>query len=127
MDQEIKLDSKCNLSLIQEILAAAVAGGIGYWASPLYYRWTIKEIDVVRLKLMVNNDETPLYGKVYEIRASDIEQVLNKFKETEIEGLAKKYQESVNKAVMEHDAGEIDSDMADWVIQVVCFGKIIFG
>lgn len=125
---------------LTDILITAVEGGVNYWAQAGGYRYSgpakdrgvtlyIDDIDESDVLLDVIHDENP----------DDPEQVVTRVTLADIEeGIRRILYEDDFKAsgqllvaVLEpsanNDAGEIDAEIADIIIQAAVFGELVFG
>lgn len=131
---------------LADIITTAVEGGIGYWSKVSDYRWQCPRLgyshpqrypegsvpDKADASVTVwdyecdeGRDDNP---PRYDITVESIASALARFREGKIGGL----HESNRAKVIAIDAlnGQEDvpdADMADWIVQVACFGEVIYG
>lgn len=116
---------------LRDIAITAVEGGIGYWASCTRYRWSnTNDLD----------DMLP-FPEIVIVPAEDpddfIEQPITK--DTILLGLTRiadptygcdlheSYRKQIVAAEHFHDACDIGAELADYIVQVGLFGKVIYG
>lgn len=119
-------------ALLSGVLETAHEGGINYWA--LVSDWQMADNpeaqdDLDRrllLSFKVRDIEDPAHSEVHEIDheklAFAIQQVLDSNAM-----LRKDIRESIVRSVMAGDAGDIDAEAADCLVQIALFGSIVYG
>lgn len=122
-----------------DILTTAVEGGIGYWSAASSYDWdcAVEDRGVTLVIDDVSADEV-----VIPTITSDVDTVTVRLTLRDIDRGVKKviggavpktYSSLVENALTLRDTcpdnglGDIDADVADIIVQVALFGKIIFG
>lgn len=99
-----------------DILDVAAYGAITYWA-------TIRENVQIGSNgyMRLRDDED---GTTYTIRAADAmaaaHKVVDKYPNTRGAGY-------IRTAIKDNDPGMIDAEAADMIVQVACFGEIVYG
>lgn len=106
------------------VVVTAVEGGVGYWAELREYKWS-------------EDENRYMTGASVEVDAQDGKGWRTVNLDTIREGLAKIKESSfqINPAVLSailmgdrnNDAGEIDSEAADCIIQAGLFGELVYG
>ena len=123
---EIVVTAQVSLQTLADILITAVEGGIGYWSQTVTYRWTEGPIHTYADIIEVDEDEDEEDHKHHKI---DLE-VIKRGIERCLSGAVKpspSLREMIHRAVVEDDAGHVDSDAADVVVQAGLFSEIVYG
>ena len=143
----IRKDVEVSDEFLACIITTAVEGGIGYWSQVSDYNWTDPQLDKeptshfaeARVHEMADADETEyeVYGDDWSgwyrkegvwVRMEDIARALAKIAgPDEIEHCGQTWRERMVSAMIEEDAGDIDSSDADNIVQVAMFGKLVYG
>lgn len=109
---------------LSDIITTAVEGGTGYWASVSDYEWVMEgesgwKPTTVILYDQEEDPDAPL--------ALNIEKVANGINML-IAGYPTRYVTDYTlKGLAALDAGEIDSDAADAIVQCALLGEIVYG
>ena len=109
---------------LNDVIVCAVEGGIGYWSQVRDYRWE-KDDDwnITEASATVVPFDDP---KVYKLTWETVEDGIRKV----LAGTVKvhsSYVGSIAVAAAEGDAGEIDAELADIIVQAGLFGEVIYG
>jgi hypothetical protein len=121
-----------------DILTTAVEGGTGYWAQVSQYQWVDSDGSVrvhsgprtgegARAVLhRLNDDES---GYVDEGLVIDIDVIAAGLAKIAAPGFSinEKLRQEIAYANRHNDAGEIDADHADVIVQAALFGEIVYG
>lgn len=122
---------------LEDIITTAVEGGTGYWAGVTQYQWRssviadgalqraagkLREGEGTRATIVDREDD----NEAYDITAETIAAGIGKIKrgEAQVNGTIK---ESILTGDSENDAGYIDGDGADAIVQVALLGAITYG
>lgn len=125
VQMEVEIDDQ----FLADILITAIEGGIGYWSEAVTYTWT-EGPEHVRAEIIVTEtDESETDDRLKGHKTINTQTILNGIS-TLLNGGVK-----INKEIMgyilsgvrESDAGYIDSDGADAIVQAGLFHEIIFG
>lgn len=103
---------------LSDVLVTAVEGGINYWAY-------VEEYDPntsVHLVDTLDDEAECLYFVRLPDIASAIINICNGFKD-----ISEDRKEIVIKANASNEAGDIDADIADAIVQIAVFGEITYG
>lgn len=132
---------------LRDVLTTGVEGGIGYWArgydlvrdddlsitSITLVEWesALLALDLADDHNYDRLDEAFRSGTipaefVHEVRAADLDGAVQKVLDGDF-NVADRYKNAVRRALGEFDAGEIDSDVADIIVQAACLGEIVYG
>jgi hypothetical protein len=106
---------------LDDILTTAVEGGIGYWSVGRKYVWSDDGPASVEIKQDDEDDDTWHLVDRSAIRKG-IAMVLS--------GEAKvheSYAQTLRRAERELDAGEIDGELADIIVQAAILGEVVYG
>jgi hypothetical protein len=121
---------------LSDVLTTAVEGGINYWAAVSDYKWYEGDFRAIPASVKVHEiDDDPAdvsqpYFEVgvpittKEIGAA-IARIMNP--NDEIKHLNPYVRSLVFQASMENDAGDIDTDIADTIMQIAVLGGVIYG
>lgn len=115
---------------LQDILTTAVEGGIGYWSECEGYHWDHEKPWEARVVLYCTEDPTLTGKDGVEVDVDSIARALAVFRDPERAKRTKVSQptiDAINRAYRECDAGDIDADLADIIVQVAIFDEVIFG
>lgn len=141
------------LELLSDIVTTAVEGGIGYWSVVTRYKWreTLKQ---VQTRLAANNETADIealealreklpfpIAEIIELEDEDKPEDENPHHTITPEVIRRGMQlamtpgilhpnsntfRSVHRALMSMDAGEIDADAADNIVQLGLFGRVVY-
>lgn len=113
---------------LADILTTAVEGGINYWAEVSDYTWDFDNPGVafVRVYCIEDDDLTPPEGVPVDIEkiAKAIARILDPQIPTDLSATNVKM---IRDASKENDAGDVDADLADCIMQVAVLGDVIYG
>ena len=123
---EIKISAQVSLQTLADIIITAIEGGINYWSQTVTYRWTEGPIhtyaDIIEVGDGDEDEEDRKHHKIdLEVIKRGIERVLS------AHAASSDIMESIHLAVAEDDAGHIDGDAADVIVQFGLLGEIIYG
>lgn len=123
---------------LRDIFITALEGGIGYWSTASKYRpgssedgtdWFATITDTVDggdYRIDINTVLAGL-GAICEARGPFYDPNGARTNCEDVPYLTRYVHDSILSAVKTLDAGEIDSDLADTIVQVGLFGKAIYG
>lgn len=122
---------------LADIIITAVEGGTNYWASAFGYTHTSPSETRVVLVPSEDLEEAGLWsGKPiteawlsehgHEVTTAKVEAVLERIRTYEVQ-IALSDQAMIDHANHETDAGHIDADLADTIVQIACFGEVVYG
>ena len=119
---------------LASIIVTAVEGGIQYWSEHRDYKWKETPADDLLVSASVeiradedNREELPEWTR---ITPDSIEKALTMFRDPNVNQNLGTHSTNVKTIVgadATNDAGDIDSDLADQIVQVAAMGKVIFG
>jgi hypothetical protein len=125
---------------LTDILVTAVEGGIGYWSQAGNYRHSgpvegrgvtlyIYDVYESEVKLDVINDEDLIDPDqvVVRVTLADIEEGIRRILYEDDFKASGQLLVAVLEPSVNNDAGEIDADTADIIVQAAVFGEIMFG
>ena len=124
MNKELMVTIRVPLqeSLLSDILCTALEGGINYWCSLTEITRDEAHIDYLSAKAWDAEDDSFLGCITHETIVKGINLVLDE--DTKVSSAVRS---SVEKAVLEDDAGYIDVEGADCIVQLGLFGEITYG
>jgi len=113
---------------LRDVATAAVEGGIGYWSRVDRYKW--READ---------GTEMP-FPEIVLVETSEYDEdvaILHLTKEHIVKGISRivgggveinsEMAATLSMAVRDDDAGMVDSELADCIVQVGLFDEIVYG
>lgn len=111
---------------LADVIIAAVEGGTGYWAAVSAYRWTDGPAST-RATLVLLDDVTGEPGsETYEVTPNTIATGIGKLR-TGLVTVNRDLLGLILAASAANDAGDIDADAADVIVQAALFGEIVYG
>lgn len=121
---------------LADIITGAIEGGIGYWSQCSQYQW-VDTMHERKLRVSVGQplldegtratiEDIEDDGREYHITPSVIQNGLRKIVNGEV-GLNSTLRGYILYADKENDAGEIDADCADAIVQAGLFGEVRYG
>jgi hypothetical protein len=133
--------SEARTEFLGDIITAAVEGGTGYWAQVSQYQW-VDDLDPgkpVRVSVgervgdgaravlhPLNEDESGYEETGHVIDVEKIAMGLATI-EREIHCCNERLRKRILRANRENDAGLIDADDADVIVQIAIFDQIVYG
>lgn len=129
-----------------DIVTAAVEGGIGYWSKARSYRWFSPDLaggtaepgpngTANAWAVIVPADEEAGFADwpaekdgvpTAEITVASVRRAIGKIAHGEYTDLRADIIATVKEAYREWDASDIDAEIADCIVQVAVFGKVVF-
>lgn len=139
----MRIRSEDRKQFLHDIFVCALEGGIGYWSQCSNYRWAkpdgSEDLDGFGADIIDIEDD----DKAYRIDINVISRGVNKIAKAQapywqpngpertqcadVEYLTGYCARTVRAASFENDASEIDADLADQIVQVGLFGKVVYG
>jgi len=126
-------------AFLQDVITTAVEGGIGYWSQCSHYQWVHWDDGRVMVTVGQRGDRTDCYAVVHEVNDDESgykEEALEINVEVIARGLRllldkqlvnSRMRNSIGQADRENDAGYIDSDDADAIVQAGLLGEVRYG
>lgn len=112
---------------LQDVWTTAVEGGIGYWSQIEGYRWSDEDPSTMGGTLHELNDETDDFdGDQHVVTMGTITKGLGRIRRGEVT-MNDRLRDAILLANRTNDAGEIDSDAADVIVQAGIFGEVVYG
>lgn len=125
---------------LADIIITAVEGGTGYWATAFSYRHETPTL--TRVVLVPNEDyeevaraafaggpdidQTWLKQHGYEVETWQIESAIERIIDRKAD-VGLNLRARLQFASSNNDAGDIDAGDADSIVQIACFGKLVYG
>lgn len=111
---------------VHDVFVTACEGGINYWAEVDQYHWSDGNgnDDLFGFFAVIHDGEDPTK---FRVDASVIANGLQRVSAGPVEHLGEGLRANIVKATIAGDAGEIDANDADTIVQVGLFGRIIYG
>lgn len=139
MTATIDINKKVEVSdgFLSSIICTAVEGGIGYWSQVSDYHWNdpvmdgkphFAEVTIYDMQDL-DDDEAETYSKSTHLTMDMIAEALRKIaSDEEIEYCGQSWRNRMVDAMIEDEAGDIDSGDADNIVQIAIFGnKLVYG
>ena len=117
---------------LSDVLTTAVEGGINYWAAVSKYHFTDVNGNDVPATVTVHEMDDELGGYKepgVPITTKEIGRAISRIMDTkdEIKYLGNHQRGEIFTASMDNDAGDIDADLADTVMQIAVLGEVVYG
>ena len=136
---------------LMDLLTCGVEGGIGYWAR-IYDSERTPELDWVSITLVDHEDASQAlelepftgYGELddavlkndpriekfkFTVTLDDIEKALEKLIASPAE--VKIHPSNIGQLIVANatngEDGDFDADSGDWLVQIACFGEVVYG
>ena len=110
---------------LASVLVTAVEGGINYWAIMTGYHWKQDENhNLTSAEVMVLPDEDG--AEWHKVTVGKIARGIQPILSTDF-AVREDILRSIAGANVTNDAGEIDSEAADVIVQAALFGKLVYG
>ena len=111
---QVTLDFQLNHENFIDVVDTACYGAIEYWAD---------EVEYAAGTLSISCEEG---AEVHDIEAADVAKAMIKIIEGKV-SICDSIKSDVTSAIKEDDYGYIDSYAADAIVQIACFGEIVYG
>ena len=108
------------------VLVCAVEGGINYWAVHRKYRWHAAE-DGNFTEASVEVSDAEGEGDQNDWKAVTLDTIESGIAKVKEIGIRRDLMEALLMGDRESDAGYIDSEVADCIVQAGLFGRVIYG
>jgi len=109
---------------LDDVITTAIEGGIGYWSVCSAYEW--KGVPA-RAQIQEFDEGTgEEYGPLLEVDRALIEKGIKEILSGE-SNTGQHMVKMVAVASVTNDAGDVDADVADCIVQVGAFGKLVYG
>lgn len=108
--------------LLFNIVITAVEGGVNYWADVRNYKWCDEPGKWAAQAVLIDYEDDKRHGLTFDV----IEKGLALICKPGFQ-LRKDILSSILVANRTNDAGDIDSEAADCIVQAGLFGEIIYG
>lgn len=115
---EVELDR----DFLSCVLITASEGGINYWADVLKVEDEGEDRMAIFLAVRANEDEEPLFKVDHETVVRGIQRLLDG--SVRVDSQIRGY---LSRAVAERDAGDVDADVADCIVQAGIFNELVYG
>lgn len=117
---------------LANVLVTAVEGGVGYWSYARRYEWEEDDQDnltsaSVELAVIGDADDAREDGRKITWMPVDLDTIARGVRRILAKGFSSVRFESITFGSKENDAGAIDSDDADLIVQVGLFGEAVYG
>ena len=110
---------------LDDVTTTALEGGIGYWSVCSSYKWKDVPETVAIIEEFDEGTGEPFGDKIRVDRAlieKGIKEILSGDTNT-----GQHMVKMVAVASVTNDAGDVDADVADCIVQVGAFGKLVYG
>lgn len=120
---EFTITQQVSLQTLADIIVTAVEGGINYWSQIVVYKWTEgPEHTVADIIEIGDGDENKPHHIDLEIVQRGIQRILNDNPAIRID-----LHQQVADCVSQDDAGHVDADGADCIVQAGLFNELVYG
>jgi hypothetical protein len=124
-NKKVEITVACQVSLqtLADIIVTAVEGGIDYWSQIVVYKWTEgPEHTMADIIEIGDGDE----NKPHHIDCETIQRGITRILNGNV-GIRSDLHEQVSRGVREDDAGHVDADGADCIVQAGLFSELVYG
>lgn len=104
---------------LSDVVIGAVEGGTGYWAQVVEYRHSDGP---ARATLVDLDDDTESYHVTTDVVAHGIYVILSP-----VFQIGDTLRAMIRQASLEDDAGQLDAEACDVIVQAGLFGRIVYG
>lgn len=123
---------------LTDMITTAVEGGIGYWSTVSDYRWYSPTVTggtaapgphgTANAHATIHEDHAAPEAGIH-IGLDEIDSALHRITTTPVEGISTHQRERLTRAhhANDHTEADLGADDADAVVQVACFGRVIYG
>jgi hypothetical protein len=124
---------------LTHVITTAVEGGINHWASVSGYHWHFPDLDggtarpgpggSANAYVTVHENDTEGQGRSFILGLNGIEQALRRITVGPVEHMSEQRRERIRRAFHGDEDARTDLDAfdAEEVVQVACFGKVLYG
>lgn len=113
--------SLARATFLSDVIIGAVEGGTGYWAQVSGYHWS--DDDPSATEVIFHDMED---GTEYPMDIDKVASAIGKLRAGGVQVNATTLA-SILEGDKENDGGMIDAGDADIIVQVACFGEIVYG
>jgi hypothetical protein len=120
---------------LSDIITGAVEGGIGYWSECAQYQWDDddgvhvvvgKRVKTVGTTALIHAEDKTGVKRGFWITPDVIQKGIEEI-EREIHLTRSDLRETILAASRENEAGDVDADCADVIVQAGLFGELVYG
>jgi hypothetical protein len=120
---------------LSDIITAAVEGGIGYWSECAQYQWDDDDgvhvvvgtrVKTVGTTALIHAEDKTGVKRGFWITPDVIQKGIEEI-EREIHLTRSDLRETILAASRENEAGDVDADCADVIVQAGLFGELVYG
>lgn len=113
------------VEFLNDVITTAVEGGINCWAAVSDYKWSgVPETTVTVHEL--DYDTSDFMESGVPVTVETIASAIGKIVRGESQ-ISEDRVKMIKDASAENDAGDIDSDLADCIVQVAVLGDVVYG
>jgi hypothetical protein len=124
---------------LTHVIVTAVEGGINYWASVSGYHWHFPDLDggtarpgpggSANAYVTVHENDTEGRGRSFILCLNGIERALRRITAGPVEHMSEQRRERIRRALHGDEDARTDLDAfdAEEVVQVACFGEVLYG
>jgi len=124
---------------LTRVITTAVEGGINYWASVSGYHWHFPDLDggtarpgpggSANAYVTVHENHTEGRGRSFILGLNGIDRALRRITAGPVEHMSEQRRERIRRAFHGDEDARTDLDAfdAEEVVQVACFGKVVYG
>lgn len=112
---------------LADILCTALEGGIGYWAQASVYRHSGDPAATLAVVHEYDDAADDYSPDRLEITPDAIAIGISRIRRGDLRNVTEYRRRDVLAAWRDNDAGDVDSDLADTIVQVALFGDVVYG
>lgn len=112
--------------LLASTLITAVEGGINYWAQVSNYKWDLQDPTVASVRVHEVEADHGQFELGHDVDLDDILRGINLMLQKDAK-VSSTLKDTLLRAVFEDEAGDIDADIADCVMQFAVLGELVYG
>ena len=122
---KVTVEVEVTKEFCSDVLIIASEGGLNYWAERV--RVTDDADDQLRESIsFIREDDESYPAERFTVNHEDVVRGIQKLLNGEVHVNAA-IREYIHRGVITNDAGNIDSDAADCIVQAAAFGDVVYG
>jgi hypothetical protein len=112
---------------LADIIIGAVEGGIGYWSATSAYRHSGDPANTLAVVHEYDDASDTYTADRHEITPDTIAHGITCIRRGDLRNLSDGRRTAILAADRHNDAGDLDSDLCDCIVQVALFGDVVYG
>lgn len=127
MEFPITITFNVSPMFLADVLVSAIEGGIGYWSQTLVYKWEdLQPVDFHATILVPDDADPDNDPHQYVITPRKLLEGIQRVLAPGFQ-VNPQIRNAILQSVREDDAGNIDADAADVIVQAALFSEIVYG